>query len=127
MDSIFKNQDAKSCPITKCYLYEPGCGTALDYELIEMANSKPFNISIKSVELGFSKTVCIKCENKQSSRVYDNLKLKQGSRPLDCSNSLSVDAGASEFKDLEYKYNTKLVIRPLDKIFKNEITRCLVS
>lgn len=76
MDSIFKNADKKSCPVTQCNMFEPGCSAILEHSQIKMESAKPFNISISGSELGFEKTVCIKCENEGAVRVYDKLKLK---------------------------------------------------
>lgn len=36
MGELFKNKDAKGCPITKCSLLNQGCSDDLNYELIRM-------------------------------------------------------------------------------------------
>ena len=92
-----------------------------------MESAKPFNVSISSTEIGFEKTECIQCENEGAVRVYDKLKLKQNSRPLDCSDSLSIASTAAQVKTTSLAYNSKEMTVDLSEIFSNEQTRCEVT
>jgi hypothetical protein len=64
-----------------------------------MNQRDPFNFTVKSIEEGFLEKVCVKCENEKTSVIYDDLKITQTARALDCSNSLSLNAVIDSFKD----------------------------
>ena len=106
-NTFFQNTDTVNCPVQQCSVLKAGCqeelGGSSNVVLSKSEDEVNWSISFKkSVPLGYTESICIKCQNSDQTITQDNFSVTQRSK---CLTTLS--AAQNPLGDQSFSYDSQ--------------------